>query len=519
MKNSVSLILIMWLSLGTNLNAQTFTVSPSLGIPDNNTTGICSTITTSGLGVIDGAALSLLSVCINITHTFVGDLTITIEAPDGTLVSLTAANGAGGDNYQTTCFKMLAGTNITAGSPPYNGDYVPQGNLGNVNNGQAGNGDWKLCMVDGSAGDAGTLNNWSLTFGVPPVTTPGGTNCASSAQFCTDSAINYTIQTNNSTAESGPDYGCLCNQPNPTWFHMQVETAGDFTINIASSCGDVDFAAWGPFPSFTCVPSDLNATGAPKGHCIGAGDGTNPNYSAVYGSLIDCSYAIDATEDLQIASSNIGDFFILMITNFDNCNGNINFSQTGGAGSASCTPLSIELHSFTGISINARNKLEWQTSSELNNDYFIIESGDDGENFSELARVDGAGNSSTLINYKFEDVYLKSDLTYYRLKQIDFDGNYTYSSIIAVNSNVSIHFFPNPTSGVLNMKVNSIYDDLHEVIISDVIGNVSHRQIEIFEGNNTITLKEFENFEKGIYFIQVVNQRSVLVHSYKIVVN
>jgi hypothetical protein len=94
--------------------------------------------------------------------------------------------------------------------------------------------------------------------------------------------------------------------------------------------------------------------------------------------------------------------------------------------------LPIELVSFTGKADDGSVILKWSTASEINNDYFVIEKSTDGEFFSEITRVDGAGNSNELVSYEYIDDK-PSELSYYRLKQYDFDGATSCSDIIKVS--------------------------------------------------------------------------------------
>ncbi|MGB3075389.1 MAG: CotH kinase family protein [Chitinophagales bacterium] len=110
-------------------------------------------------------AFGIVAVCINASHTWDDDLVIWLKAPDNTLVELTSHNGWDGDGYLGTCFQMNASISITAGSPPFTGLYIPEGNLGEFNNGQDPNGTWQLMIVDEYAyADFGDLHNWSISF-------------------------------------------------------------------------------------------------------------------------------------------------------------------------------------------------------------------------------------------------------------------------------------------------------------------------------------------------------------------
>jgi subtilisin-like proprotein convertase family protein len=111
------------------------------------------------------AANGLVSVCINITHTWDSDLNINLIAPDGTDIMLLSYVGGSDDNFTNTCFSQSAATSIVSGSAPFTGVFKPMNTIGNANNGQNGNGAWKLRIVDTYAADAGNLINWNISFG------------------------------------------------------------------------------------------------------------------------------------------------------------------------------------------------------------------------------------------------------------------------------------------------------------------------------------------------------------------
>ena len=97
-------------------------------------------------------------------------------------------------------------------------------------------------------------------------------------------------------------------------------------------------------------------------------------------------------------------------------------------------PLPVELVDFKGIRQAESNLLQWSTTSEINNDYFSVERSYDGINFNAIAIVDGAGNSESLLQYSYSDSKVNEDITYYRIRQTDFDGKTSYSNVIAINA-------------------------------------------------------------------------------------
>lgn len=154
---------------GIALGAQTF--SGGAG-PINDVATNDFTVNVTGLtpATIDTSNFGLETVCINLTHTYDADLKIQIIAPDGTMGLLANSVGGGNDNFTNTCFDENASTSISAGSAPFTGSFRPQGMMGMVNNGQVGNGTWKLRIVDMYGGDSGNLISWSITFGNNPAT-------------------------------------------------------------------------------------------------------------------------------------------------------------------------------------------------------------------------------------------------------------------------------------------------------------------------------------------------------------
>ncbi|MBI2720907.1 MAG: gliding motility-associated C-terminal domain-containing protein [Bacteroidetes bacterium] len=143
--------------------------------------------------------------------------------------------------------------------------------------------------------------------------------CANASPFCTGQTMQFPAGTSNTPAQTGPNYGCLGSQPNPAWFYFQMATNGPVSI-VMSAPQDIDFIAWGPFPTL-------------GGNC--------GNLTA--GNTQDCSYSGTATETCVIANAVAGQFYLLMITNFSNANQLITFSQNNanapGAGQTNCGVL------------------------------------------------------------------------------------------------------------------------------------------------------------------------------------
>ena len=116
-------------------------------------------------------------------------------------------------------------------------------------------------------------------------------------------------------------------------------------------------------------------------------------------------------------------------------------------------PLPIELLSFNAkLTTLQKVDITWSTASERNSDYFTIERSVDAINFERIATVPAAGTSTNILYYSAVDLNPLYDVSYYRLKQTDYDGKYSYSNIVSINKsgeNISVvNVFPNPNNGI-----------------------------------------------------------------------
>ena len=96
--------------------------------------------------------------------------------------------------------------------------------------------------------------------------------------------------------------------------------------------------------------------------------------------------------------------------------------------------LPIELINFDATNQNTYNLLTWSSATEHNNDYYLVERSTDGFNWSVVNNQNGAGNSTSKIDYSFRDFTYESTINYYRLSQVDFDGNSETFKTIVVNN-------------------------------------------------------------------------------------
>lgn len=143
----------------------------------------------------------------------------------------------------------------------------------------------------------------------------------------------------------------------------------------------------------------------------------------------------------------------------------------------------IILSSFDAIVTQAHTvNLNWTTASEINNDYFTIEKSLDGESYMASADIKGSGNTTTPRHYSYEDRQPVTGRSYYRLKQTDFDGTFTYSKAVMVDyegpKNPVLTILSNPQrDNSIHFRIVGVPDILSiRVVLFDLQGRILARQ-------------------------------------------
>jgi hypothetical protein len=176
--------------------------------------------------------------------------------------------------------------------------------------------------------------------------------------------------------------------------------------------------------------------------------------------------------------------------------------------SSSANPLPVEMVSFDAIPQKENVKLEWITSSEVNNDYFNVQRSSDGVDFISILRVEGAGTSSSMHSYQQFDSSPLRGINYYRIMQTDFDGKTSFSEVRTVNFKqiTPVLIYPNPVAGnFINISTGdestyveriSLYDLAGKLIMSDKLNNN-----EFKAAATLIDLKN--NLAEGTYMLEI----------------
>lgn len=178
-------------------------------------------------------------------------------------------------------------------------------------------------------------------------------------------------------------------------------------------------------------------------------------------------------------------------------------------------PLPVKLNYFKAKLNAGVVRLEWSTASEVNNNFFTVEKSQDGIHFEDLIRIPGAGNSTVTKNYKTYDAHPYSGVSYYRLRQTDFDGHFTFSKVEPVNNAADAFegidgmelntVSPNPFSTGFSLSYTTAQAAEAEFLLQSASGEVLYREkIKSGQGVNNFEFTDSHHLKPGIYYAVIV---------------
>jgi hypothetical protein len=171
------------------------------------------------------------------------------------------------------------------------------------------------------------------------------------------------------------------------------------------------------------------------------------------------------------------------------------------------TPLPIELLSFDAQPVGNTVLVNWTTASEINNDFFTVERSADAINYNAIGTVDGAGNSNSSRNYQFIDAQPLQGVSYYRLRQTDYNGTTEVFDPAVVNFNAAtaqgVSLFPNPAVDYAHVMIQSVAQGTGSIRITDLSGRlVSMQNVTIDSAVQPFTI-DTRKLGMGHYVISV----------------
>ena len=183
--------------------------------------------------------------------------------------------------------------------------------------------------------------------------------------------------------------------------------------------------------------------------------------------------------------------------------------------------LPIELIRFDALPHKGIVKLQWTTQSEINNDYFIIEKRNNKGVFESIGKIDGAGNSNRVIDYESFDYHPNHGANYYRLKQVDFDGKYAYSSIQVVffNSSDNWSVYPNPSNGNYLFIDYEVQKNLIDPILIEIYTSKGKLIYSTQIFNSELDLKQLNvlknsTLSKGVFILKLRINKNVKTRTF-----
>ena len=178
--------------------------------------------------------------------------------------------------------------------------------------------------------------------------------------------------------------------------------------------------------------------------------------------------------------------------------------------------LPIELRSIMVYSLKTGYvKIKWETLNETNNESFMVERSQNAKEWDAVAQVPGAGTTKELKKYEILDYEPYYGTSYYRLKQKDYNGDFTYSQIMDVYLDPGIkeplRVFPNPTTGLITVEGSS--DELESFQFYDLQGREIHSRLKWVERGQGYVILDLSKLPKGIYILETPRE-SIKVTKY-----
>ena len=314
------------------------------------------------------------------------------------------------------------------------------------------------------------------------------------------------------------------NGDNNGFFHSgaNITVLGDFNVTDANANVEIsgplsvrDFSIRGGIVSVVKTIVTVNGNYTQQGSNTRVSGGT---------PVANCG-SFNVLRNSTIADGTFGFSGFLGVCNPETGQGG--FTNSGGGrvtpnGSLGCScfqALPVTLTYFTAKQQDSQVLLQWATASEKENAYFSLEKSRDGQQFNEIGRVTGAGTSTTKLTYAFTDDFPFAGTSYYRLRQVDFDGTSANSKIVAVNSKVTaaLRIYPNPLTGnELWVEATDAEANDMRITIHNTVGTLLIDRVFPYEPAVKVDLSALRQ-EPGLYIISVrrknrIERQKLVIH-------
>jgi len=281
-------------------------------------------------------------------------------------------------------------------------------------------------------------------------------------------------------------------------------------VNTLGTCGE---QALLPIISFR-VEYNTDATGNEAGWVALQSATSNPAQQTVSPTWIQLGAVFTlptAAQRIRLSISNIansgcGNDFAIDDLKFATC-------PNGGT-------LPVELLNVAATQKGSGVAVSWSTASESNNKYFDVEKSIDGLNFTAFSSVPGAVNSSTVKNYHSFDAKPVAGINYYRIKQVDTDGRFKYSTVVKVKISIEktgVSVLTNPFVNNITVDFLSNNNQSVSVRLTDISGKlIATEKWNILKGNTRLQFDNVNSIQRGMYIFSVIDDNGVMIYNNKL---
>jgi hypothetical protein len=173
--------------------------------------------------------------------------------------------------------------------------------------------------------------------------------------------------------------------------------------------------------------------------------------------------------------------------------------------------LPVTWLSISGRNDSKNNIINWTVSAEKNNDYYVIEASTTGNRYTEIGRINGAGSTNTDQRYSFTHFNVTATQYYYRIKQVDIDGHFSFSKVVkviaATSTSNDMKVLSNPVLKNLVVSIMARQNFTGSMNVTDATGKLLYKKnLLLNAGNNIIDLGSFKQ-AAGIYYLIFVGYR------------
>jgi hypothetical protein len=428
-------------------------------------------------------------------YTFVGD---------GSVVDLSTCAGTAFDTQISVFNGDCAGLNCIGTNDQFCGDQSQVTFLSAA-------GSTYYVLVHGLA-DAGS---YSLSMTCNPYT-PSAQECQGANTVCNDQQFNgnslgFGFNQELNTANSG----CLFEENQSSWYVFSPITTGTiaFTIN-PTPIVDYDFAIWGPFVSAPCPP---------------VGDPVRCSFSALNAATGLGNGATDSTEGaggdawvapITVTAAEINQFYVMVLDNFTSSSTPFVFDWALSGGlTLDCTiQLPVTYLEWAGAAKGAYNQLWWSTATESMNELFVVERSVDNLHFEQVGSLAGHGTTLAVQHYEWLDRKPLPGTNYYRLRQVDWNGQSNYSDVIAIERSSYFALVPNPAEDVVKIMWTSDGMVDSQIELNDLCGRTIVRLERNALDPSTAMELSVARLSPGTYVVTMRSKQGIVMQQGRLIV-